>query len=534
MSWVTICARAILQETSHYLHWVLPLVVLVYFAADGFQSRRMTRHHIMFPSVGSSSILLPRFVHNLIFLIRGGKNIQHGYNQFRDSPFQILRYQGSIVVLPHRLLDEVVSLPDSIASLQPALDIDLLGRFNGMDLMSESRLHHTIVQRKLIPNLELLRPRLEESVRTSFSKDLPSGDGNDWIEFQPYHVLKKVSARLAGNLIVGPSLCDHPTWVNISLEYTENVVLTALILRLFPSWMHNVIFPFLPSYWKTQMCLRSAKRLLGPRIQELIDLADAGTWEPREDNVDDLNVLRWLCAQAKGAERNVTTISHILVLVVFASVRNNLFRVINGLYDVTEADPELEKEIVAEITATAAAGSGWKDMPYEKLYRLDSLISESQRVHPPTTLGMRRYFKVPYTFQDGTPVPAGTYTCMATHAIGNDPLNISRPEKFDELRFFRAMQECWKQGDMPGAKDCLFTSPTRTRLNLGFGKSACPGRLFASFGIKLTLVKLFADYEFSFLPGEGRPGDMDVFEFVMTSPTKKMLMRRKENPGCPF
>lgn len=310
--------------------------------------------------------------------------------------------------------------------------------------------------------------------------------------------------------------------------------MTTIILRLFPSWMHYLIYPFLPSYWKVQKCLSSARRLLGPRIQELVDLADSGSWEPRDDNVDDMNVLRWLCSLAKGEERKPEIISHVLVLVVLASVHNNLFRIINGIYDITAAGSDLKNDLIAEITATATTKQGWTDMPYDRLYRLDSVISESQRVRPPTIFGMRRFFRVPYTFKDDTYVPAGTYTCMATHAIENDLENAPHPEEFDGLRYFRAFQERQKAGDTVGAKECLFSNPSRTNLNLGYGKTACPGRIFASIGIKMVLVKLLADYDFSFLPGEGRPGNTTIYEFVLVSPAKKMLIRQKEKKASPF
>ncbi|KAI1250743.1 hypothetical protein MGN70_007801 [Eutypa lata] len=495
-----------------WMYWVLPLLAFIYFAADAFIIRRTAQVKLRYPIVGSPFWFMPSFVQNLVYLRTAAQNVQYGYSKFKNTAFQLLRYEGSVVVLPPSLLEELVSLPDEIASIQPALELDLVGRFTGMHLMVESRLHHMIVQRKLIPHLPQLIPRLEESINAGLAKELPHGLSKNWTEIQPYHLLKRVSARLAANMIVGPGL----------------LFMTTVVLRLFPSWMHYLIYPLLPSYWKVKKSLSSAKKLLGPHIQELIDLADSGSWEPRDDNFDDTNVLRWLCSLAKGAERNPDTISHVLVLVVLAAVHNNLFRIINALYDITAAGPDLKNQLLAEITATATMEQGWTDMPYDRLYRLDSVISESQRVRPPTIFGMRRFFRVPYAFKDGTYVPAGTYTCMATHAIENDPENTPHPEDFDGLRYFRAFEERQKADDTVGAKKYLFSNPSRTRLNLGYGKSACPGRVFASLGIKMVLVKLLADYDFSFLPGEGRPGNTTLYEFVLVSPAKKMLIRHKE------
>jgi cytochrome P450 len=237
---------------------------------------------------------------------------------------------------------------------------------------------------------------------------------------------------------------------------------------------------------------------------------------------------------AKGDDRNPDTISHLLVILVLASVHNTLFRIITVLYDVTAAGPELNDQLVAEIAATMK--EGWKDMPYDRLYRLDSVMSESQRMSPPSLLGMKRLFKSPYTFQDGTHVAAGTYTCMATSAIENDSANTPEPETFNGLRRFHALESKRGVGPFNEAmvRESSFSTPTPTALNWGYGKSACPGRHFATCVIKMVLVKLLAEYDFAFCPGTGRPKNMTVYDFTFIFPGQKLLTRPKQRPLHPF
>lgn len=300
---------------------------------------------------------------------------------------------------------------------------------------------------------------------------------------------------------------------------------------MFPCWMQKIVYPFMPCYWRTRACFRTARHILGPEIERLIQLHDSGVWEPQDDHIDDLNVLRWLCGQAKAHDRNPDIISHNLVLLVLASVHNGLFRILNVLYDLAAASPELTNQLIAEIADEM--DRGWKDMPYERLYHLDSVLCESQRLSPPTALGMKRLFKQPHTFQDGTHVAAGTYTCMATFAIENDPAHTPDPEKYDGLRRFHAMEsqlQGRRKDENAMAKAFRFSSPTPTALNWGYGKSACPGRHFASCIIKIVLVKLLADYEFTFPPGTGRPRNKNVYDFTFISPSQKMLIRPKQHP----
>ncbi|KAI0449781.1 cytochrome P450 [Xylaria acuta] len=520
------------QDTLKLLATVLFSSIFAYLIIDASMARRTVQTAANYPLVGSPVSFMPLFAHNLLYLLQAAANARNGYRKFKDKAFQLLRYEGNVVVLPHTLLHELASLPETVASQQSALSMDLAGPFTGLDMIVDNRLNNIIIQRRLTPRLPLLIPRLEQSTREVFDAHFPKDEG--WTEVQPFHLLKHVSACLAANVIVGPSLRDDPTWFDISVKYTENVFITSIILRMFPCWMQKIIYPFLPSYWRTKACFRLARRILGPKIQQLIQLHDSGKWEPRADDADDLNVLRWLCGLAKGNDRNPDTISHILVLLVLASVHNNLFRIISVLYDVTAAGSTLSDQLVAEIAATM--DEGWNDMPYDRLYRLDSVLCESQRVSPPSVLGMKRLFKLPYTFQDGTHIAAGTYTCMATSAIENDPTNTPYPERFDGLRRFRALENRCQAGQLDDTivKEFRFSNPTPTALNWGYGKLACPGRHFASCVIKMVLVKLLADYEFAFRPGAGRPKNMNVYDFTFILPNQKMLMKPKKKPLHPF
>lgn len=140
--------------------------------------------------------------------------------QFKDQTFQFIRNDGSVLVLPLDLIEELSSLPPLVASPHGALEHDLLGPYTGLNLILESRMHHSIVQRKLTPRLGLLTPDLEKELVAAFEDNFPAC--GDWTEILPYQILAKISARLAARALVGPSLCRNPTWLDISVNYTES------------------------------------------------------------------------------------------------------------------------------------------------------------------------------------------------------------------------------------------------------------------------------------------------------------------------
>ncbi|KAK0631018.1 cytochrome P450 [Bombardia bombarda] len=517
---------------------VLFVAITTYFALDTLSTRKIVRQKLRHVPLGGPAFPGPKSILNLIFAWKAKSLLQDSYTKFKTRAFQLIRSDGGVVVLPLSLLEELATIPAATASPQGALEHDLLGRYTGLDLIIENRLHHAIVQRKLTPRIPLLIPTMEKGVATAFDAFLPQSE--DWMEFQPYQVLGRISARVAAEPIVGPIFSDNPVWLDVAFDYTENLFKTIVVLRSLPNWMQPLVYPLLPSYWNGKKNLNMAKQLLGPQIHEYIQKSNAGEWEPKDNKAEDLNILSWLSAMAKGRDRSPDVIAHVLVLVALASVHTTLLRMVNVLYDITAAGPALRDELLAEITATGGEdGAGWAKTktknPYGELHRLDSVLRESQRISPPTTLGMKRLFNEDYTFADGTHIPKGTYVCLPIHAIENDAAHTPDPERFDGLRSFRARQEEEKLLAGTGSRaanavdEFLFSTPTRTGLNFGYGKTACPGRFFASVVIKMVLVKMLTEYEFKFMPGTGRPENYMVHEFLFTLPWQKMMVRRRSD-----
>lgn len=252
----------------------------------------------------------------------------------------------------------------------------------------------------------------------SFKECFPKTD--EWVRFKPYEQFCRVAARLSAEAIVGPSFSHNETWLNFAVDYTEScefcgfcavilnsvtdvnvttysVFKTIVVLRSFPEWMYPLLYRLLPSYWRCQGYIKTAKSLLGPQIQELITKNDEESWTPSYEDKD-LNVLTWLSVLAKGRDRNPESIAHVQVLIALAAVHTTVLRMVNVLYDITAAGPALLEELREEIN-TAVNEYGWEGIPYDQLYKLDSVLRESQRMSPLTVLGMKRSFKQSYTFR---------------------------------------------------------------------------------------------------------------------------------------
>lgn len=200
---------------------------------------------------------------------------------------------------------------------------------------------------------------------------------------------------------------------------------------------------------------------------------------------------------------------------------------VNVLYDITAGGPELLRELRAEIQELVNDPGGWTDSKYDRLHKLDSVLRESQRMTPSTVLGMKRLFREPYIFSNGIHITKGTYVCMPTFVIENDPAHTSEPTTFDGLRTYRKFLRLQvDSSDKRYLKELSFSSTGRTTLGFGFGKAACPGRFFASLVLKMLYVRLLTQYDFKFIPGDKRPTNITAYEFMFCSPAQKMLIKR--------
>jgi len=236
------------------------------------------------------------------------------------------------------------------------------------------------------------------------------------------------------------------------------------------------------------------------------------------------NALNWLVDIAEGSERNFPRLAHTETVLSLAGIHTMLLRQLSVIYDLT-AHPEYIEVLRSEV---ASLTPQWDKSSYAALRKLDSFMRESQRLAPPTVLGLKRIMQKPYTLEDGTHLPKGAYVCVAAYAIENDPNIFPEPDKFDGLRAFR------EQAISGDSNKHAFAATDTTVLGFGHGKTACPGRFFASLVIKMSIVKLISEYDFEFLPNQTRPKNWVAHEFLFASPWDKIRIRRREKRSCPF
>ena len=226
--------------------------------------------------------------------------------------------------------------------------------------------------------------------------------------------------------------------------------------------------------------------------------------------------------EARGIERDPQRLSQLQVILALASIHTVQMSIVHLLYDLV-SHPDCLEMLRDEIISTYRDNKCWNRQCYNNLGKLDSVMRESQRLNPPQFLSFHRIMRQDFVLSDGTKLPNGSHVCMATQAIQNDPATTPDPTNFNPLRYYKLRQR-------PGEEYLhQFANADRTALNFGYGKNSCPGRFFASLEIKIIVTKLLMDFDLKLIPGQQRPRNTTVHEFIVPDMTAKILFKRRRS-----
>ncbi|CAG8981863.1 hypothetical protein HYALB_00009539 [Hymenoscyphus albidus] len=472
----------------------------------------------------------PHSLANCLYVFYAGLLIEAGYqkptrgpSQFKTSAYMLARSDVNMIVLPASAVTELSSLPNQIANGLLALERDMLGKWTGLHMDVESRLHHKVVQRKVTPNLEILTPTVEEEVRNSFLDYLPQNCENDWVEIEPYYVLLKVTARISGRVLIGFPICRDERWLDFAMIFTQEVFGSLIIMRWFPPWLYSTLAFFLPSVRRAKDYIRQGHEILEPAFKKRL-----GEIDDKKDKSETIgDGFSWFAELAQGEDRYPAKLTHFEILLALASIHTTLLREVNFLYDMI-ARPLLVDELRKEIADSSEFG--WNATSYAQLGKLDSALRESQRTSPPTLIGLRHIMKQSYTMSDSTFLHKGSYVCVPAYSIENNPANTQNPHVFDGLRDYKK-----RATHVKPKSQHLYTTPEPSMSGFSYGKSACLGRFFAVLILKTIFVKPLIEYDLRFTSGATeKPENCHAHEFIFPHPATKILIKKRAKSTAPF
>ncbi|KAF8867032.1 cytochrome P450 [Acephala macrosclerotiorum] len=437
--------------------------------------------------------------------------LKEGYNQFCNKPFQVWTTEGDQIALPPPYTDELKMLPDHTfpSSLRDFMRPKYTCPFEPWKLDYVNN----VIKQDLNKTMTKVFPVVKEELDIAFPLEFPSCQ--EWTQLPVYPTVLRTISRVAGRVFVGPELSRTEEWIRMNCEYTRDIFRSAAIIRMVPAPLRPIAQYLIPN-------LRSVKRH-NARARDLIGaiLCQREVEEQMLDYEKPNDAIQWVKDAIPEGDRKDYDFQGVAQLAIGAvSIHTTTALTTNVIFDLATY-PEYVSILKEEFAEVLKEHEGtWTLEAMAKLKKLDSFIRESLRYNGATTITFQRKTLKPITLHDGTTLPAGTLAFSPTNAISFDANIYPNADTFDGLRFYNL-----RQVSPEDDRRYHLTSTSKTQMQFGGGRHACPGRWFASYEIKLIIIKLLERYEVALNEGEGRPKTIVFQAQQVPNPTAKIRFR---------
>ncbi|KAL3249557.1 hypothetical protein ABHI18_011522 [Aspergillus niger] len=445
-----------------------------------------------------------RFITNAQELLKAGLE--------KASVFNIVTENGVMMVLDPKYADEIRN--SKTLSLRKTLIEDMHVNVPGfeqqMQALENDEIFQTTLKTKLTRNLEELNEILSQEVTVALQEHWT--DNLEWHEIPLSRSMLKIIAQLSSRVFLGDKICHNPKWLRVSVDYSIDLFQATFELRIYPRFLRPLASRFQPSCRRLRADIREARSIIEPVIEERRKAKAIAKQEGRDPERHE-DTIEWLEEVANGRQYNPVSAQ---LLLSSAAVHTSSDMLTQVLYDL-DGRQELIEALRDEIRSVFK--NGWERSSLAKLRLMDSVLKESQRLKPISSVSMRRMAEAPVTLSDGTIIPKDCkiiVPCLRQW----DEKYYPDPETFIPDRFLKLRNE-------PGYEHtAAFANSSPNHLGFGLGRHACPGRFFAANEIKLALCHILMKYEFRVV---GKKPEKVVFGTMLAAdPNGVIAVRRRK------
>ncbi|KAM5366233.1 hypothetical protein ACJZ2D_010661 [Fusarium nematophilum] len=444
-----------------------------------------------------------------------------GYRKFKNGVFMITTSRTSpTVVLSPDFLPELKKLPDSIVSMEAAVDESMETKYTKIET-SVPIIPHTI-KGELTPSLTRLNPTIAGEVREALELNMPPCD--DWTEVNIHNSLLRIVGMVSGRVFIGPELCRSEEYLDAAINYTMEVMGAQRAVQQMKPWQRPFFAQDLPQVKKLYKRIAEAEAFLEPVVKKRMDATKDSSIEKPDD------MLQWLIDRRdQFPDENSQNLAKVQLGLTFAAIHTTALTATNAFYDLA-AMPDLRTQLREEIREALSQSDGiFTSNALQSMKKMDSFLKETLRVHPATMASFQRKVLHPFTLSNGQTIPAGVTIEVPAVAVNADSSVFPNPDKFDPLRFYRLRQQAKDGGSVEKAALNQFVSVNQSSLTFGYGRHACPGRFFAANEIKMILANALLRYDVKLVGSETkRYPNIEFAHMSIPDSSKKLLFKTVE------
>ncbi|ESK95651.1 cytochrome p450 [Moniliophthora roreri MCA 2997] len=475
----------------------------------GFRAGQRLKYRVI-PSVGSQG-LIASYITAISFLFNSKKIILEGYEKHRGKVFKIpLVDRWHILVSGASLVDDLKKAPEDVLSFQEGANVTVQTDHTFGTSIRQDPYHISVIQGSLTRNLGDKILDLRKEAVASFGDEIPITE--EWTSYPVWDAVMNIVARTSNRVYVGLPLCRNAEYININKYFTVQVVISAQIINLFPSFLKGLVGQYLTP---VPGSIKRASQYLQPIIEKrLRRVQEEGSEYSGKPN----DLLSWLIDEATNEERrNVQDLVRRVLTVNFASIHSTTMACVNFLYCLA-AHPQYVDELREEVESIVEE-EGWTKASLQRMRKLDSFLKESERYSGSMGVVLNRMVLKDFTFSDGTTVPTGSMVGVPGYALHHDESYYPDPNQFIPSRFAKLQSH-------DESKHQLVSLSSDYTL-FGVGRHACPGRFFAASELKIIIAHALLTYDLRFANEGVIPDSMWFGIYSTPNRNGKILFRKR-------
>ncbi|KAF2170806.1 hypothetical protein M409DRAFT_18780 [Zasmidium cellare ATCC 36951] len=418
--------------------------------------------------------------------------LKEGYERYskHGKPFVLPGLHWPEVVLPPEDVKWLASLPEDVCDATHVQE-ELLGlRYisHGPDI--EWVHDFSNIRRDLKIHMTDALPEVLDEVKIAFSSAL--GQPHTWTRIKALKAMKTATMGVFNRITVGQLLCRDDKYLSAVQRMVMTFALTGIVYRfLIPNCLKKWVMPAVSKPYRWALTRASAMYM--PTVQKR--LHEYKVSKSRDGLPNDM--LQWTIERAVSkygsSAVGVQDVADTMVFLnIFAAITIDLV-LDTVLIDVLSYSPNsmLVQQLRREADEALPRLNQNPLGALAEMTKIDSVIRETLRIHPPNDHGMMRQIVKPggVTTPGGLYLPEGTHVGAHVAAVQRDTKTCHDADQYRPLRFSEDRQQV-------GEPSTTAVHISDKFLPFALGRHACPGRFFAVHVLKLILGHIFTAYDF--------------------------------------
>ncbi|RDX50487.1 cytochrome P450 [Lentinus brumalis] len=473
----------VLLAARSFSKWYFdPVCVALVFSgkANARSSILVQLRHI--PAVGGPSIPLLFYLAAAKFARCPDGVLQEGYEKHHGSAFKVaLPNRWLVVIAGLEGVEDIRRRPDSGLSISAGSNEQFQRELIlGSDLHG-IRWHVDVIKTTFTQDLPTILLELLDELPSAVQGNIPCA--HEWTTLNVRSAVINMVAQVSNRAFGGLPLSRSRAYLDLAIRFTVSRMKNANVVKIMPRVLRPIAVRLLI---KTRSALLEGTTYIEPiiRTRRAKMKRFGNDWRDRP------NDLLQLYMEEATERRNTSdqTVAERLFLTNFASIHTSSMSLTNALQDLA-VFPEHIAALRAEVEEVVTS-EGWTKAAVDNMWKVDSFLRESQRLHTVARFALTRIALKDLTLIDGTFIPKGTFIAIATSPPHRDHRHYQSADVFNPFRFSRTREET---GVVSAAQ--AFTHTSAKWLAFGHGKHACPGRFFAADELKALVAYIIVNYD---------------------------------------